>query len=332
MIQPLQFVWKQFTGSQVGAVCHGVWKYFKDNYDTTLEYWRNLTIDTANNSHLTLIGILQGLARPLIPLPDEKYLLLSETYNMVPGHGVLPGEDTSDWKIPDAEYPSVRGLATQEGYPFEEGFGVFDEIQTIGGYQCVGSEIFRRILKGNSESDGYLGSLVALDDILYELWRYNHAEIEPVYRFNWCKLEANPLNTPGDIIVDLGTSGDWYSGYEIAAEIRVLGRTIYYPIPRIIAKLVEGDAQVDPVGLIRIRALTDYTADPIVYGLDAMWAGEGTPSDTVDDGVNPEWTMSPLQIFELTAMWNGTSTIIDDPDPSEDFTAIDESSLANMWL
>lgn len=320
MISPLSFIWRQLNGPQIAAICAATWKYFHDTYDSILEYFRTFSIETATDDHLTVIGVWQGLARPLVPVPQGEVFFFTEVY------GYIEDPDNPGHLIPDSSYPSVRGFAEVPS-SFTGTGGKFAGQTVPGDYTKVPAAMFRSLLRANSDSEGYLGSLIALDDMLYSLWRRTHSAVAPDYTFEWSTLEAHPTYTPGDIFVDLGMTGDWEYPYETQAEVKLLGKTIYYPIPKLIPILHEGDSSADPLGFVRILVRSEED----VYGLDAMWAGEGTPSDTVDNGEEPEWDVSPITIAELTTMWGTGSTWIDVEGPAEDFYPISEEDLGEMW-
>lgn len=321
MISPISFLWRQFSGPQIQAITQAIWQYFRTTYDRTLEYFRTFSLNTATNEHLSLIGIFQGLARPLIAIPEKGVFWFTNAYEYVddpnnPGH-----------KIPSYDYPSTEGFSSVEEYPNGVG-GKFSANTAPGNYRQLPPALFRRILRANSDSDAELGSLKTLDDILFGVWRLNHSAVTPpTYKFTFTNRVDYPRNTPGDIIVDLGMTGDWQYPYETQAEIKLLGKTVYYPIPKLVAEITPGDARADPIGLIRILV---HTQDDI-YGLDAMWEGVGTPSDVVDDGENPEWSMSAVTTSELLQMWARDNTWIDEEGPSEDFYPLSLEALEDMW-
>lgn len=62
-----------------------------------------------------------------------------------------------------------------------------------------------------------------------------------------------------------------------------------------------------------------------------MWAQEGTPSDIVEDGITSEWSLSPLSTNEIQMMFSTGGSWLDDPDPSEEFTALTVSDINDMW-
>ena len=321
MLNPISFLWRQLNGPQISAICQALFDYFKNLCDENLDYFNDFTLDTANSEHLSLLGALQGLARPLVPIPDEALFWFEEPYEYVEGKGMLPELEFPEHKVPAKNFPSIRGFSAG---PNEEG-GVFaEEKDANGDYKYIPDYIFRQVLKSNSASTGNLGGLVVLDDILTALFQKENPGLTPIHKFSW--HNDIKTGTPGDIHVDLGVSGDWTHPYEIFAEIKELGNTIYYPIPRLFAHIAEGDSQLDPVGFIRILI---YSTDS-VYGLDAMWEGTGTPSDIVLDGKSPDFSVEPITTEMLTAMWRASQTWVDEPSPDY-FIPFTPAEIANLW-
>lgn len=323
MINPISFLWKQFNGPQITAICQALWEYFHDTYDSFLEYFNKLSISTANSDHLTWLGILQGLSRPLIPIPDEDMFWFTEE------HGYIDDPDNPGHLIPDAEFPSTHGFATEDGFPYGD-FARLDSEKFTSGYHYIPDYLFRAVLRGNSSSKGYLGSLIALDDIMYSIWRIEHPTVPPVYEFSW-GLGANNT-TPGDIYLDMKVTGDWAYPYETQAEVRLLGSSVYYPIPRLYPILHEGDSTIDPYGFIRILLHTEEDEEGnLIYGLDSMWAGEGTPSDYVANGQDPEFDVSPITQAEENLMWQQDNTWIDEEAPGIEFVSLSLDEISDMW-
>ena len=233
MINPISFLWKQLNGPQISAICNAIWQYFKDSYDNLLDYFYNLSIASANDSHLTFIGLLQGLARPLTDIPSVKYITMGEEY------GYIDDPDSPGHKIPDSQYPTPYGfselgdeqseVARGGRFPAEDGI--------TEGKRYISSYVFRALLAGNAASKGALGSIVALDDMLYALWKKDHPEsTQSKYLFTF-SYTTDETASPGDIFVDLGRLTDWNYAEELQAEVKMLGKTIYYPIPRLIPKI-----------------------------------------------------------------------------------------------
>ena len=153
MINPISFLWKQLNGPQISAICNAIWQYFKDSYDNLLDYFYNLSIANANDSHLTFIGLLQGLARPLTDIPSVKYITMGEEY------GYIDDPDSPGHKIPDSQYPTPYGfselgdeqseVARGGRFPAEDGI--------TDGKRYISSYVFRALLAGNAASKGALG-------------------------------------------------------------------------------------------------------------------------------------------------------------------------------
>ena len=78
MILPIQYLWKQLDGPQVKGLTKGVEEYWKSLFDDKLDYFNNISIDTANDDHLTLMGLLSGLIRPVIQEPDKTFFYFTE--------------------------------------------------------------------------------------------------------------------------------------------------------------------------------------------------------------------------------------------------------------
>lgn len=319
-------MWRQFNGPQITAVCNAIFEYFQDTYDKTLEYLGKFKISTANESHLTFLGILAGYARPLIPIPDEQMFWWGEEF------GYIDDPDQPGHLIPDSQYPVEHGFNESElvdGASSSMSLvgGKLDEVSANDeGYSYLPGYIFRAFLQGNAISQGANASLVTLDNQLNEVWKIEHDVTAPVYRFNFIEA-SNPRYTVGDIFVDLGVTGDWAYPYETQAEIKLLGSTLFYPIPRIIPQLREGDSTIDPYGFIRILINTDEDT----YGLDAMWAGEGTPSDYIANGEDPDFAVSPITEPELQMMWSRDNTWQDEEAPTLELQALSVDEITDMW-
>lgn len=304
MVNPISFLWRQFNGPQVSAICQVVYEYFKDLVDSSLDYFDRLTISTANSQHLTFLGILQSLARPLVPIPNETMFLFTHE----------PVQDNSD-----------RGFAPEHIYYGD--YGKFDEENFSSGYSYIPDYLFRALLRGNASSKGYLGSLIALDDMLYSIWKIEHDTIVPIYTFRWAD-ESDTRYTPADLFVNLGNTGDWTYPYETSAELTLLGQTVYYPIPKLIPIIYEGESSLDPYGFVRILLCEDSG----VPGLAEMWLDPPqTPADYVPNGEDPEFEVSPIATAEEQLMWQQDNTWIDEDAPTLEFQAMRVEEIQEMW-
>ena len=73
MILPVKFLWEQLDGPQITAIENALFQYFTDIFDTKLDYLSTMNVDTANDSHLTFLGILANFVRPVITVPDREF-------------------------------------------------------------------------------------------------------------------------------------------------------------------------------------------------------------------------------------------------------------------
>lgn len=322
MLNPISFLWRQFNGPQITAICQALFGYFKNLCDENLDYFNDMSITTANTEHLSLLGILQGIARPLVPVPDAETFWFTLDYEYIPGPGIEPETQYEGHKIPATNFPSEHGFSN--GYYGQGGVFTEEPGQTTG-YQYIPDYIFREILRGNSLSEGELGGLLVLDDMLNALYERENPGFRPPYRFKWNQLAPGAYDTPGDITIDLGMSGDWAHPYEVFAQMKLLGSTIYYPIPRLIATIQEGDPARDPIGFVHI--LVDGVGD--VYGLDNMWEGTGTPADYVA-GEDPLFAVQPIDSVMLQTMWSQDNQWLDEESPNY-FQPLTEETLEAMW-
>ena len=66
MINPVKYFWEQFNGPQITAIVKAVYEWLKVSFDSTLDYFNGWSIKTVNGKHLTTIGILMGIGRPIL--------------------------------------------------------------------------------------------------------------------------------------------------------------------------------------------------------------------------------------------------------------------------
>lgn len=223
MIAPINWLWKQLRGPQISAIMRAIFDYFMETVDPLLEYWNNMDIVHANTQHLTIIGALQGIARPILYVPSVDYFWFSD----VPEEGTYyPSEPYTQ---------SLHGLSTIEDMSKGGKFAEIEEDTSEGSYKIIGNSVFRPLLQGASKSMAAQGSLEWLDDVLYELWRTVQPFAEPTYTFTILDAEAasGANRIPGDVKVNLGNALDWGTQLfaDLVAEINLLGTTIYYPVP-----------------------------------------------------------------------------------------------------
>ena len=78
MILPIRYMWEQLDGPQVSALSNALFEYWKSVFDVKLDYFNNISVNTASDIHLTLLGLLSGLIRPNISEPDREYFYFTE--------------------------------------------------------------------------------------------------------------------------------------------------------------------------------------------------------------------------------------------------------------
>lgn len=210
MILPVKFLWEQLDGPQITAIENALFQYFKDIFDTKLDYLSTMNVDTANDSHLTFLGILANFVRPVITVPDREFFYFTN----------------------EAEHGSAHGFAEINdraiGGRFVGPEGVTSEARPIN------TEHYRILLKSYIEGDGELGSLTLLDDICYALSVQDQPTLAPSYRFEFMEGDNIPTGrAPGDMYIDIGTMEDWNNPLQIYAILRGLGDSTYWPVPQL---------------------------------------------------------------------------------------------------
>lgn len=201
-----------------------------DAFDPLMEYFRNFSILTANDEHLSIIGVWQGLARPLIYVPDGNTFFFTEAY------GYRKDPTKEGHLIPNTNFPSQRGFA--EVGSDVGGVFAMNTRKTNYVYKQL-DVVYRELLRAFTESDGELGSLTALDDMMYALWKRNHKNGEvPIYQFSWA--DDKSAFTIGDLFLDMGDVIYWEYPYEVYAQLKLFGQTLWFPMPQLIPILREG--------------------------------------------------------------------------------------------
>lgn len=228
MIPPVAWLWKQLNGPQITAVASAVFQFMKESFDNILDYWTYLTIDNATSGNLTTMGALHGIARPLMRIVDASLFWFSE----------VPAEN--DYYPETDPYPtSEHGFADLNN--LEIG-GQFASLEDVGGkFGYISTPLYRSILKGSRDSQGALGSAVWLDDVLYSVYLgvQGTASVPPDYEIKVLQeedLEKFFTRLQGDILVDLGAEKQWGVEFgQLVAELNLLGKTVYYPVPTLFA-------------------------------------------------------------------------------------------------
>jgi hypothetical protein len=58
--------WQQLDGPIAGTIFDGIKGWFKRGFESTMDYFSKFSIETATGDHLTTIGLLMGIPRPLV--------------------------------------------------------------------------------------------------------------------------------------------------------------------------------------------------------------------------------------------------------------------------
>lgn len=210
MILPVKYLWEQLDGPQITAIQEATFEYFKRMLDPKLDYLNNLTVDTANDAHLTFLGILANFVRPVITVPDKDFFFLTEDVE----HGSPHGFSSVTNRAQGGRLVGIEG-ATTEARP-------------------LNTEHYRLLLKSYISNEGELGGLKLLDDICYELSKLDQPEVAPFYTFEFMEGDDIPEGrSHGDVYIDIGTLSDWNNPMQIYAILRGLARSSYWPVPQL---------------------------------------------------------------------------------------------------
>lgn len=175
MISKIRWLWRQFTGPQITALCTGIYRVVS-SINTKLNYLNTLSIATANDSHLTLIGILMGITRPLLTVASDAYFLFTVASGQSEEHGFTAIQFHTGGKFTD--------LADSEQW---------------WSSQIMPASIYRSILLTTAASKGVPGSAIWLDDILHTI------NSQDTYTIEVADVEDFRWGNPGDIKVTCGS-------------------------------------------------------------------------------------------------------------------------------
>lgn len=226
MILPVRYLWQQLNGPQITGICKAIEDYWKTVFDTKLDYFNNLSIETANDDHLTLFGLLSGLVRPTISEPDRDYFYFTENAETDVLHGF---SDLAD--------PSIGGK--------------FSKLDSGGGIHNVSldTEYYRALLRAWTEGEGEIGSLMLLDDICAELTALDIGpETVPFYQFSFMEGDDIPVDrAPGDVFIDMRSMEAWHNPLHVYAVLNGIGNTAYAPQPRLFVSIGASGSVSQPI-------------------------------------------------------------------------------------
>lgn len=210
MILPVKYLWEQLDGPQIRAISNALFEYMRQQFDAKLDYLNTLNIDVANDSHLTLLGILANFVRPVIIVPDKEFFFLTEYVDS----GSERGFASLDNRARGGRLVEVTGATTEA--------------------RALNTEYYRELLRAFIQGEGEIGSLVLLDDICYSLAKLDQPLQPPSYVFSFMEGDNIPQGrAPGDIYIDIGSLDDWVNPMQIYAVLRGLAQSSYAPTPQL---------------------------------------------------------------------------------------------------
>lgn len=209
MILPVKFFWEQLDGPQVTGIMNAIYAYMKELLDDKLDYLNNLSVDTADDSHLTFLGILANFTRPIISIPDKDYFYITAD----PEHLSTQGLSSLDNRSVGGRLVGVEGVHTEA--------------------HAINTEHYRTLLRAYVNSEGEIGGLALLDAICYELSKLDIPEVTPFYRFEFMYGDIPGGRSEGDLYIDIGNLSDWHNPMHIYAVLRGLADSVYYPLPQV---------------------------------------------------------------------------------------------------
>lgn len=266
MILPIRYMWEQLNGPQVSALSNALFEYWKAVFDSKLDYFNNISVETASDIHLTLLGLLSGLIRPNISEPDHEYFYFTEYPETDFRHGFGSVDD-----------PSIGGRLTK----VDAGGGVHNV--------SLDAEHYRALLKAWVSGKGDIGSLQLLDDMCYELTKLDLGnDVTPFYQFVFMEGDDIPEDrAPGDVYIDMRDADNWRNPLHVYAVVQGIANTAYAPQPRIFVS-------IGISGRVNTPAFTPV--EGTYTGPQTITIGVSNPADATiyytTDGSNPT-TSSP---------------------------------------
>lgn len=223
MILPVRYLWEQLDGPQVSALSDALFEYWKAVFDEKLEYFNNISVETATDIHLTLLGLLSGLVRPVIMEPAGDFFYFTEFDEHPMDHG-----------FSDLEDPTVGGKFC----PIDKGSTIHNT--------SLDAEHYRALLRAWVNGQGDIGSLMLLDDMCNELTKLDLGDVTPFYEFMFMEGPNIPSDrAPGDVYIDMRSAQNWNNPLHVYAVIQGIANTAYAPQPRMFIS-IGTSGQVSP--------------------------------------------------------------------------------------
>lgn len=283
MILPVRYLWQQLNGPQASGICKAIEEYWKTIFDDKLDYFNNLSIETANDDHLTLFGLLSGLIRPTISEPDRDYFYFTEY-----------AEQEVPYGFGDTEDPTVGGRFVKT-----DANGVHNV--------SLDTEYYRALLRAWTSGEGEIGSLMLLDDICAELSKLDLGPEEaPFYSFSFMEGDDIPADrAPGDVFIDMRSMDAWHNPTHVYAVLNGIGNTVYAPQPRLFVSIGTSGRVATPVITpdsgeytepIEVEITVTNPADAVIY-----YTTDGTDPTEESTVYSGPVTISSSCIFKAIA-------------------------------
>lgn len=192
ILRPLRFLWKQFNGPQITAIMTAIFRYMQTAFNSQINYLTTFSIQTATDAHLTLIGALCGIIRPIITIADLSNFIFTADPETGKDYGVseAPGPDQVGGKFTDL-YADMRHWSSE----------------------LCPAEYFRQILLACTQSTADPMSPVFISEFLDNLFDVLFPGVDrPVYTFTWIdSVYPDSGIIYEDVRLDLGSISSWGS-------------------------------------------------------------------------------------------------------------------------
>lgn len=210
-IPPISFLWKQLNGPQVVAFCKAIYEYLREMFDTNINYWSGISIATAKDDYLIELGALAGFPRAIVErYPNDPVMFTKEYYGPGSAAGGICGFGFSDGL--------KHGPSNGDG-------GRFNDVRDKKIKALIPANTYRRALEAFVHSDGEMGSLVLLDDIMGS--QIGEGNPDNAYNFDYNTV------APGDIILRFFAVREWPDGVSAPYLMTSLADGPYAPVPRV---------------------------------------------------------------------------------------------------
>lgn len=277
MIVPFSWMWEQLNGPIVSAIKDALYNYMYSQFNDKMDSLNDLSIESADTALLTVFGMLMGMPRPIVVRQSEnnRMMFAADYYN-----------------------PSEYGFSASSGQwsPTNIG-GTFAEAWETGedAGEYAPTNWYRAILLAYANSDGRMGSLSLLDDIVSAIRNVDNPAAALDHRFEFF-TDSNDVHMVGDFELFLSSVNAW-SDIDIASSLlESLMYGGYAPVPRgnvymnpdaTTSTLLDDALQVYPT-LDKYIPPTGW--EPAVNVGDTVSVGTviGTVVGTLEDGSNVE--------------------------------------------